>query len=92
MTETKPQRYTRSDVLLRVFFLGAITPEQARAYLARLTSMYANQHEAMREIERAIDWEEEGNLTAYGRIALEWGLRFNAMGREWAEWAVQQIA
>jgi PadR family transcriptional regulator, regulatory protein AphA len=53
--------------------------------------MYANQHEALREIEQAIDWEEEGNLTAYGRIALEYGLRFNAMGREWATWAVHQI-
>src|SRR5258708_28202622 len=84
MIETVPQRNTRSDVLLRVFFLAVITPEQARAYLARLTSMYANQHEALREIERAIDWEEEGNLTAYGRIALAYGLRFNAMGLECA--------
>lgn len=91
MTETEPQRNTRSDVLLRVFFLAVITPEQARAYLDRLTSMYTDQHEALREIERAIDWEEEGNLTAYGRIALEYGLRFNAMGREWATWAADQI-
>jgi hypothetical protein len=29
---------------------------------------------------------------AYGRIALEYGLRFNAMGREWATWAVHQIS
>jgi PadR family transcriptional regulator, regulatory protein AphA len=91
LTETEPQRIARSDVLLRVFFLGVITPEQARAYLTRLASVYAEQHEALREIERAIDWEEEGNLSAYGRIALEYGLRFNAMGREWAEWAVQQV-
>jgi hypothetical protein len=27
----------------------------------------------------------------YGRIALEYGLRFNAMRQEWAEWAAQQI-
>jgi hypothetical protein len=27
----------------------------------------------------------------FARIALEYGLRFNAMRREWAEWAAEQI-
>jgi hypothetical protein len=34
----------------------------------------------------SIDWED-GNLSVYGRMVLEYGLRFNAMRREWAQWA-----
>jgi hypothetical protein len=41
-------------------------------------------------LEQANDWDE-GDLAVYGRIALEYGLRFNAIRREWAEWAADQI-
>jgi hypothetical protein len=38
------------------------------------------------------DWTEAGMLTANGRLALEFGLRFTAMREEWARWAAKQIA
>ncbi|MEU6593780.1 PadR family transcriptional regulator [Streptomyces sp. NPDC046881] len=90
LTGTTPQRSTRSDILLRVFFLGVLRPEQARAYLTELTEMSEESYEQLRRLSDSIDWDD-GNLSVYGRIALEYGMRFNAMRREWAEWAAQQI-
>ncbi|TVZ97872.1 DNA-binding PadR family transcriptional regulator [Streptomyces sp. BK340] len=90
LTETRPQRNTRSDLLLRVFFLGVLSPEQARTYLTELVEMSAREHEQLKQLDEAIDWDDD-NLSVYGRIALEYGLRFNAMRREWAEWAADQI-
>ncbi|MEV5436533.1 PadR family transcriptional regulator [Streptomyces sp. NPDC052682] len=90
LTEVKPQRTTRSDVLLRVFFLGVLTPEQARGYLTELIELSDQGYESLRRVEESVDWGDD-NLSVYGRIALEYGLRFNAMRREWAQWAAGQI-
>ncbi|MGW7607037.1 PadR family transcriptional regulator [Streptomyces sp. NPDC054766] len=90
LTETKPQRNTRSDILLRVFFLGVLTPEQAHGYLAELIELSDQGYQSLRRLEESVDWDD-GGLSVYGRIALEYGLRFNAMRREWAEWAAGQI-
>ncbi|MEU5532845.1 PadR family transcriptional regulator [Streptomyces sp. NPDC020362] len=90
LTETKPQRNTRSDLLLRVFFLGVLPPERARGYLADLADMSEQEYEQLKQLDAAIDWDDD-NLSVHGRIALEYGLRFNAMRREWAEWAAAQI-
>ena len=90
LTETTPQRNTRSEILLRVFFLGVLTPGQAQAYLAELVDMSAQGEESLRRLADSIDWDDD-NLSSYGRIVLEYGLRFNAMRREWAEWAAGQI-
>ncbi|MFF2193663.1 PadR family transcriptional regulator [Streptomyces sp. NPDC058157] len=90
LTETKPQRSTRSDILLRVFFLGVLTPEQASTYLTGLMELSDQEYEALRALERSIDWGEDA-LSVHGRIALEYGLRFNAMRRDWARWAATQL-
>jgi DNA-binding PadR family transcriptional regulator len=90
LTETEPQATTRSDILLRVFFLGVLTPEQARGYLAELIELSDRGEEQLRRLVESVDWDDD-NLSVYGRIALEYGLRFNAMRREWAEWAAGQI-
>ncbi|MGW4568955.1 PadR family transcriptional regulator [Streptomyces sp. NPDC004561] len=90
LTGTRPQRNTRSDILLRVFFLGVLRPEQAREYLTELTEMSREGYEQLRQLADSVDWDDD-NLSVYGRIALEYGLRFNAMRREWAEWAADQI-
>jgi DNA-binding PadR family transcriptional regulator len=90
LTETEPQRNVRSEVLLRVFFLGAVSRDQARSYLTELTTSFTKEGNALRELDGSIEWDE-GDLSVYGRIALEYGLRFNAMRREWAEWAANQV-
>ncbi|KJY29853.1 MULTISPECIES: PadR family transcriptional regulator [Streptomyces] len=90
LTETKPQRNTRSDILLRVFFLGVLPPEQASAYLTGLMELSEQEYEDLRALEQSIDWGED-TLSVHGRIALEYGLRFNAMRRDWARWAAAQL-
>jgi PadR family transcriptional regulator, regulatory protein AphA len=90
MTETEPQRHIRSELLLRVFFLGVITRDQARDYLAGLADLFAREEAALQELERSIEWGDS-DLSVYGRLAMEYGLRFNAMRSEWAEWAVEQL-
>ncbi|WP_371476783.1 PadR family transcriptional regulator [Kitasatospora sp. NBC_00315] len=90
LTGTTPVRQTRSDLLLRVFFLGVLTPEQAREYLQWLADISAEGHDRLRTVEESVGWDED-DLSVYGRIALEYGLRFNAMRRDWAEWAAGQI-
>lgn len=90
LTETKPQRNTRNDILLRVFFLNAITPDQARSYLTELMKLSEQEHEGLRRLADSIDWGDDP-LSVNGKIALEYGLRFNAMRREWAAWATDQI-
>lgn len=90
LTETKPQRTTRSDVLLRVFFLGVLEPEQGRAYLADLAGQSAEAYDELRALADSIDWDDD-DLSVHGRIALEYGLRFHEMRREWAAWAAGQL-
>ncbi|MET8295855.1 PadR family transcriptional regulator [Streptomyces sp. NPDC001591] len=90
LTETRPQRNTRSDILLRVFFLGVLPAEQASAYLTGLMELSDQEYEDLRALEQSIDWGED-QLSVHGRIALEYGLRFNAMRREWARWAAAQL-
>lgn len=90
LTETEPQHQRRSEVLLRVFFLSVVSPEQAHEFLAGLSTLFTAEGTALRELEQSIDWGD-GDLAVYGRIALEYGLRFNAMRQEWADWAIQQI-
>jgi DNA-binding PadR family transcriptional regulator len=89
LTETEPQR-TRSDVLLRVFFLGVLTPHQARDYLDAQAAHATKLHAELKAVDDATDWDD-GDLSVYGRIALEYGQRFTAMQREWAEWALTQV-
>ncbi|MET8749706.1 PadR family transcriptional regulator [Streptomyces sp. NPDC004667] len=91
LVEPRPQRNTRNDLLLRVFFLNVLPPEQARGYLTGLAEMAEREHEELRRLEDSIDWGDDP-LSVHGRIALEYGLRFNAMCREWADWAADRIA
>ncbi|MFJ6214111.1 PadR family transcriptional regulator [Streptomyces sp. NPDC092296] len=91
LLEVEPERNRRSDTLLRVFFLDQVGPEQGRAYLEREAELAGERLQGLRELEKSIDWEAD-SLAVYGRLTLEWGLRFMRMQREWAEWAAGQLA
>ncbi|SNT49143.1 PadR family transcriptional regulator [Actinacidiphila glaucinigra] len=91
LVEVEPLRNRRSDALLRVFFLDHVDPGQARAYVEREGAQAAEHHEALLEVERSVDWDEGGDLAFYGRLTLEWGLRFTRMQQEWAAWAAEHI-
>ncbi|GAA3124792.1 PadR family transcriptional regulator [Streptosporangium carneum] len=91
LTETDPAPHDRrSEMLLRVFFLGQVRPEQARAYLARLAEDAQRQNDGLNKLKEVVEHGDDA-LSVYGMIALEWGLRASAMYREWALWAEGQI-
>lgn len=90
MTRTPPKKNARSDELLRVFFLGVLTREEAGAYLEGLAATATAERDALVKIGESIDWDAD-DLAVHGRLALEYGLRLTAMRREWAEWAAAQL-
>ncbi|GLY63927.1 PadR family transcriptional regulator [Amycolatopsis taiwanensis] len=86
LLEVPVQRSRRNDILLRVFFLGTVSPDEARGFFERAVRNVTAYEDELRAVEKETEWGD-GPLAVYGRIALEWGLRFTAMHREWAEWA-----
>ncbi|MEU8356124.1 PadR family transcriptional regulator [Nonomuraea sp. NPDC048882] len=90
ITDVEPTRVVRSDMLLRVFFLAQVSPEQARSYLRRQAELAAKQLEHLASI-RAFVESGEDNLSVYGRLALEYGRRLAESQGEWAEWAEGRI-
>ena len=80
----------RNDMLLRVFFLGRLPPQEALDHLTAIEERARDQYEDLVALERSTEWP--GNdFSEYGRLALEWGQRYGAMNQEWARWARKQI-
>ncbi|WP_326951406.1 PadR family transcriptional regulator [Amycolatopsis sp. NBC_01307] len=90
LVEVKPNRSPRNEVLLRVYFLGSVSPEKAKEFIEYMGENSRQREERLTELEASIDWGDD-NEAQYGRLVLEWGKRFSAMSREWSEWAVKQI-
>jgi PadR family transcriptional regulator AphA len=90
LVDVDPGGPPRSAALLRVYFLGSVSPAQARGYVASMGESARAREERLHELEGSIDWGDD-NQSIYGRLVLEWGKRFSAMQREWAEWAVKQV-
>jgi PadR family transcriptional regulator AphA len=90
LTEVEPTAVRRSDMLLRVFFLNVLDEGQAEEFLKRRSVQATGYHEELLAIKEQISGEA-GPLTEYGRLTLEWGLRYTAMQREWAEWALGEL-
>ncbi|MFI0351374.1 PadR family transcriptional regulator [Actinomadura sp. 9N407] len=92
LTETTPKPANRDEAILRVFFLGTLEADQARDYLREQGEKAARGHIELAELDASLDWEHDNDgLAPAGRIALEYGKRYMAMRREWAEWALEQI-
>ena len=90
ITEVEPVRAARSDMLLRVFFLAQVDPQQAKEYLRQQAEITTKRLEHIESIQGFVESGTD-NLSVYGRIALEYGLRMATTQRQWAEWAEEQI-
>ncbi|MEZ0074559.1 PadR family transcriptional regulator [Planotetraspora sp. GP83] len=90
LTEVEPKPVRRIDMLLRVFFLDRLDPADAHDYLERQAAEATQDHEQLLELRETVSQGGDA-LSVYGSLALEWGLRFTAMQREWAEWAAGQV-
>ncbi|MEO3873268.1 hypothetical protein ABGB18_31020 [Nonomuraea sp. B12E4] len=86
----EPVRSQRSDMLLRMFFLAQVAPEQARDYLRHQAEVAARQLEHLESIRGFVESGRD-NLSVYGRLVLDYGVRLGKAQREWAEWAESQI-
>ncbi|WP_344488218.1 PadR family transcriptional regulator [Nonomuraea monospora] len=90
VTDVEPTKVMRSDMLLRVFFLAQVSPEQAREYLRRKADEAVESLEHLKSIREFVESGTD-NLSVYGRLAMEYGLRLAAAQKEWADWAVERI-
>jgi DNA-binding PadR family transcriptional regulator len=90
LVDVEPNAVRRSDMLLRVFFLNVLDRGQAQEFLKRRSAQAAVYHDELLAIRERIA-DESGPLTEYGRLTLEWGLRFTDMQREWADWALGEL-
>lgn len=90
LTEVEPSGPQRHDGLLRVFFLGVVTPLEAQTYLLHQAERAARTRATLEHIEETAEWDEE-MISVYGRIALEYGLRMSATQEEWARWAADEV-
>jgi DNA-binding PadR family transcriptional regulator len=79
LTETKPQRTTRSDVLLRVFFLGVLEPGQAHAYLTGLAGQSAELYDLAKQYAAVSAGAACVHLYLHGRDSLAPALRSPAV-------------
>jgi len=80
----------RSAPLLRVFLLGEIPPEDARKHMVATAEHADAEVRRLEELRDAVDWDEDEGLF-YGRAALEYGLRTNAMEADWARWVIAAV-
>jgi DNA-binding PadR family transcriptional regulator len=80
----------RNAGLLRVFLLGEIPQDQARKQVVAMEEHADAEVKRLEELRDSIDWTDSGDLF-FGRAALEFGLRMNAMEAEWANWLVSEI-
>jgi DNA-binding PadR family transcriptional regulator len=80
----------RSTPLLRIFLLGEIPPEDARKHMVAMAEHADAEVRRLEGLRDSIDWDEDEGLF-YGRAALEYGLRVNAMEAEWARWVIATV-
>ena len=91
ITDPRPEPPHRSEALLRIFFLDAITPEQALDYQLRQAEQAAARHSRFETLRDSHDRQAEDTPNTNTRLVLEYGLRLTAMAEEWAQWASQQL-
>jgi len=90
LTGPVPERPERNPILLRVFFLGELDRAQRTEVVGEMIEAARRDRAALEHAAETITWDDT-DLSRYGRIALEFGLRFTAMRRDWAEWAANQL-
>ncbi|MGW3007252.1 PadR family transcriptional regulator [Streptomyces sp. NPDC001219] len=90
LTDVEPSGPQRHDGLLRVFFLGVVTPLEAQTFLLHQAERAARTRTSLEQLDETAEWDEE-MISVYGRIALEYGLRISAVQEEWARWAADEV-
>lgn len=90
LVDVEPTGQQRHDGLLRIFFLGIVSPLEAQTYLLHQAERAARARAELEHLDETAQWDEE-MISVYGRIALEYGLRMSATQEEWARWAAEEV-
>ncbi|WP_059013993.1 PadR family transcriptional regulator [Mycobacterium sp. M26] len=90
MTNPQDDPPYRSAELLRVFLLGEMPAGQARKHVAAVAEQATAERKRYEQLRDSVDWDDS-DADFYGRAALEYGLRAQAMEAEWARWLVEEI-
>jgi len=88
--DVEPDRIRRNEAMLRVFFLGTVGPEHAKAYLEREAAVQENLEELLKTIERDTDWDTS-DFNRYGHLVIESGRQYAHAQAQWAHWAATQV-
>lgn len=85
------QGQVRNELVLRMFLLSTLDPQDARRILGGIAEHCAAELERLRPVMAEIDAETAGGPPPFGRLAGEYGLRqFEAM-RGWALWSLERL-
>jgi DNA-binding PadR family transcriptional regulator len=80
----------RSPKLLRVFLLGVLPTARAREHMESVAEHAESELKRLEKLRDSIGWDDD-DASFYGRAALEYGLRVEAMEAQWARWLVKLI-
>lgn len=90
MTNPQDDPPYRSAPLLRVFLLGEMPRQEARRHLEEVAEQADAEVKYLEDLRDSITWGDDDSYF-YGRAALEYGLRENAMRADWARAVVTAI-
>jgi PadR family transcriptional regulator AphA len=88
--DVEPDRVRRNEAMLRVFFLGTVGRQRAKAYLEREAAVHENLEQLLGTIAQTTDWEAT-DFSRYGHLVIESGRRYAHAQAQWAHWAATQI-
>jgi PadR family transcriptional regulator AphA len=90
ITNVEPERVRRNDAMLRVFFLGVVGAERAKAYLEREASVHEQLEQLLESVDHETDWETD-DFNRYGHLVIESGQRYAHAQAQWARWAAARV-
>jgi PadR family transcriptional regulator, regulatory protein AphA len=89
LRETEPDRGGRNELLLRIFLLWLLEPEEAGAYLRREKELLELELAELEAIAEEFDPQTPPEQAA--ALALEHGLRILRARIGWTEWAIAEV-
>jgi DNA-binding PadR family transcriptional regulator len=81
----------RSPELLRIFLLGELPRDDAAEHVQALVEHAESELARLGALRDSVHFDDSDDAF-YGRAALEYGLRFEAMQEDWARWLASAIA
>jgi PadR family transcriptional regulator AphA len=90
LRETEPDRGGRNELLLRIFLLWLLEPQEADAYLRREKALLELELAELEAIAEEDDPQTPAERAA--ALALEHGLRVLSTRIDWVDWALGEVA